>query len=365
MTGIDQGALSAEARFEECLQQTLHWEGGYSNNPRDPGGMTMKGIIQREYDRYRIRKGLPKQWVRKISDAEVEEIYRTNYWNVLRCDELPAGVNLATFDYGVNSGDDRSARALQTIVGAHVDGKIGDETIIAVRNHDPDQVVTELLAARRRFLRGLSTFDEFGNGWMDRCNGIERVGLEWGGSDLHQQIPVAVAHPDPDVQASCQGKGCEVDDPAFAPLQTLVAHADAELAPAPPPIPDSLPGPTYTQAEIENQLRAKGSRTIAAADNLHRWSIQHILTILGFKGSITALGLGQFFIGQGNDWRPVIDQSKDLLQWAWSAYQIVLPAVLIFAVFEIVKIKSARASDEVARMAQDQESLQWEPSSLG
>src|SRR4029450_10024608 len=94
----------ALSNFRKCLPLLLEHEGGNDDDPRDPGGRTSRGILQREWDAWRrTRPGLPADVWRAPQD-QVEAIYRQNYWNPLRCDDLPAGVDYAGFDYGVNSG---------------------------------------------------------------------------------------------------------------------------------------------------------------------------------------------------------------------------------------------------------------------
>lgn len=194
-------------RFPACCAETLRWEGGYSNDPYDPGGATMKGVIQRVYDGYRRGKGQPTQAVRMISDAEVLDIYRRNYWDAVRGDELPAGVDMALYDYGVNSGPAQAVRSLQRVLRMNnVDGHLGAATLAAIQNRDPVTLVQELMAERRRFLRSLSTFWRFGTGWMRRCDGIERAAVGMAG---HAAPPVlAQAQPllDMDAQSVAQGR---------------------------------------------------------------------------------------------------------------------------------------------------------------
>jgi lysozyme family protein len=202
-------APETDARFLACLAQTLKWEGGYSNDPYDPGGATYHGIIQREYDAYRVNKGLPKQTVRKMSKVEEDEIYFNGYWDETRCDELPAGVDLCVFDFAVNSGPVTSVKKLQLAVNVKPDGKIGPITLAAIESMDPDEIVTELMALRRSYLKSLKTYWRFGKGWMNRCDGIERMGLLWGGSDhimAAADIPAAVPHEVPDMQAASQAR---------------------------------------------------------------------------------------------------------------------------------------------------------------
>ena len=116
-------APATDGRFLACLKETLKWEGGYSNDKYDTGGATMHGIIQREYDSYRARHDLPKRSVRLIEPAEEQDIYLHSYWDEVRADELPRGVDLAVFDYGVNSGPQRAVKSMQRALGVAADGR--------------------------------------------------------------------------------------------------------------------------------------------------------------------------------------------------------------------------------------------------
>jgi lysozyme family protein len=127
-------------RFTACLAETLRWEGGWSNDPYDPGGATMRGVIQRVYDGWRDGQRLPRRSVRLIEDGELQAIYRANYWALVRGDELPAGVDLAVFDAGVNCGPGTAVRMLQQALGGGLkaDGHIGPATMAAVARTYPE-----------------------------------------------------------------------------------------------------------------------------------------------------------------------------------------------------------------------------------
>lgn len=201
-------AASAGTRFSACLVETLKWEGGYSNDPVDPGGATMNGIIQVEYNAYRLRTGLPQQSVRNISPAERDDIYRTKYWDEVNGDRLPAGIDLVTWDFGVNSGPSRGIKSLQKALGISPDGHMGEITERALSTCDPADIVRKVMADRRAFLRSLSTFWRFGKGWMSRCDGIEQAASAMLGmareasADIGQAVPAA----DPDAQSASQGR---------------------------------------------------------------------------------------------------------------------------------------------------------------
>ena len=149
----------------------LKHEGGYVNHPKDPGGATNKGVTQATYDNWRARSGLAKQSVRKITDAEVAEIYRVQYWDKIGGDDLPAGVDYAVFDFAVNSGPARAARYLQKCVGAARDGLVGNETISKAAELDEVDLIADLCRERLKFVRGLKTYKTFGRGWERRIRG--------------------------------------------------------------------------------------------------------------------------------------------------------------------------------------------------
>ena len=108
----------------DCLARLLAHEGGYTNHPSDPGGPTNFGITIYDYRRY-VKPGATAADVKAMQVEEAKRIYRAKYWDAQRCDELPAGVDYAVFDYGVNSGIGRSKKVLQRVVGVNADGVLG------------------------------------------------------------------------------------------------------------------------------------------------------------------------------------------------------------------------------------------------
>lgn len=164
------------SEFKAALAAVLVHEGGFSNHPKDPGGATMKGVTQRVYDVYRDREGLPRQSVRNISQNEIGDIYRRQYWDEIKGDELPAGVAYFVFDFAVNSGPRRAAQFLQRALRMNaVDGQIGMATIAAAKAHpNHDQLIADMAAARQRFVESLGTFSTFGKGWTRRIAEAKR-----------------------------------------------------------------------------------------------------------------------------------------------------------------------------------------------
>jgi lysozyme family protein len=115
--------------------------------------------------------------VRALTREEACEIYRANYWNAMKCDELPRGIDLMVFDFGVNAGPATSVKMLQRAVGSKPDGAVGDFTLRAVRATEPRALLEALARARLDFYRKLDTWETFGRGWENRVNEVRRQAL--------------------------------------------------------------------------------------------------------------------------------------------------------------------------------------------
>lgn len=165
--------------FSRSYAAALKEEGGFSNHPKDPGGATMRGVTQRVYDAYRINKGEYKQPVRQISDAEVRDIFKRQYWDAVKADELPAGVDYAVFDFAINSGPSRAVKELQRIVGETQDGVIGQRTLAAAARHPDKQKLIDAYQDRRlAFVRSLRGHATFGKGWEARIKRVRTLAKE-------------------------------------------------------------------------------------------------------------------------------------------------------------------------------------------
>lgn len=157
--------------FARCLAEVLRHEGGWADHPQDPGGATMKGVTIGTFAGFKGRK-VTKAELRAISDADLQAIYRRGYWDKVRGDELPAGLDLVAFDAAVNSGPSRGARWLQSALGVTVDGQIGPQTIAAARGANVGQVIDYACNTRLDFLRKLKTWGTFGKGWNARVASV-------------------------------------------------------------------------------------------------------------------------------------------------------------------------------------------------
>jgi lysozyme family protein len=164
----------AAQSFSAALDEVLRHEGGYADHPLDPGGATNFGITQATLSAVRGRP-VSKAEVMALRRETVAPIYRQRYWNVIRGDELPAGLDLALFDLAVNSGPGRAIKLLQGCLGVGADGALGPRTLEAVRSAVSADLINALCAARLTFLKRLATWPVFGRGWARRVAAIEQA----------------------------------------------------------------------------------------------------------------------------------------------------------------------------------------------
>ena len=156
-----------QSNYDKCLKAILHHEGGYVNHPKDPGGETNLGVTKRVYEEFGGTKDM-----KELTVEDVAPIYKKGYWDKMKGDDLPSGLDLCVFDFGVNAGPGRSAKYLQTMIGTVADGGIGPNTLKAVdayvEEHGIEKAVENFQEARQGYYEKLSTFDTFGKGWTRR-----------------------------------------------------------------------------------------------------------------------------------------------------------------------------------------------------
>jgi lysozyme family protein len=160
------------ARFDACMPFIFKAEGGYSDNPADPGGPTSFGITLATLRAYEGDPNLTAEDVKKLTPAIAKEIYRTAYWNRMQCGALPAGLDLEVFDFGVNSGPAESVKTLQRLVGVTQDGSVGPITLAAVRQFNVGDLIGRFAQARLAFYQSLN-MPEFEQGWATRVAQIQ------------------------------------------------------------------------------------------------------------------------------------------------------------------------------------------------
>jgi len=153
--------------FDKCLKMLLSHEGGFVNHPKDPGGITNLGVTKKVYDEWTGREST-EQEMRDLTPEDVAPIYKKNYWDRVKGDSLPSGLDWACFDWAVNSGSGRPAKAVQRAVGATADGAIGPATLGLIMEKDPKFIIEYVHDVRQDFYKSLKTFETFGRGWTRR-----------------------------------------------------------------------------------------------------------------------------------------------------------------------------------------------------
>ena len=159
------------ANRDVWLEMVFRVEGGYSNNPDDPGLSTNLGITQGTLSSWRGEECGPEE-VANLTEEEARDIYLSRYWGVMRGDLLPSGLDIYICDFAVNSGPVRAAKILQELIDTKVDSFIGPKTMEAIRAKQPLQLLLDYHAARMDFLMGLGTWSVFGRGWTNRCSKV-------------------------------------------------------------------------------------------------------------------------------------------------------------------------------------------------
>ena len=166
--------------FDAALKVILRHEGGYVHHKSDPGGRTNLGVTQATLESY-LGRDVTEAEMRALKQADVAPIYRKRYWDAMRCGDLPAGLALCVFDFGVNAGIRRGVRYLQTMAGAAQDGLAGPGTTKAARDflmqHGEAEAIRRYSNARRGYYKQLPTFATFGRGWLRRVDETETEAL--------------------------------------------------------------------------------------------------------------------------------------------------------------------------------------------
>ncbi|MET0166190.1 MAG: glycosyl hydrolase 108 family protein [Vicinamibacterales bacterium] len=160
-----------KANYQECFSHVIGSEGGFQCDPQDKGNWT--GCVCYSGVNKGTNWGIsacayPDLDIKNLKQEDAEEIYHADYWNKCWGDDLPYGVDLCTFDGGVNSGVSRGVKWLQQAVGVAQDGIMGPDTMAATEAADDHKTVDRMCDARLAYLKGLSTWDTYGKGWSNR-----------------------------------------------------------------------------------------------------------------------------------------------------------------------------------------------------
>lgn len=304
--------------YAECERRVLLSEGGYTNDPRDPGGPTNWGITLVDA-RLHWKPNATAEDVRAMPRSVAETIYKQKYWDALRCSELPSGVDYTVFDYGVNSGIGRAARVLRAALGLPAGTRVDDAVIAAAKNTDARRLADAINAERLQFLRHLPTWAHFGAGWDTRVSSVRAYS-----DHLASEAP----HPAPNhVTGPNSAKAYAEDDhPAYIdPAEPKIGSVGSPLAHS-----DEAPA-TQVAQEISRTSEAPIASP-SMGNSKSGWAA------IGLGGSGLLTGLGQF-----NDYAAQLAEAKfnlgslsfsGALAWVWAHPIVLVPiAVLAMSIF--------------------------------
>jgi len=160
--------------WPKCFALVLKNEGGYVDNPADPGGATNLGCTKATWEAW-VGHPVTKDDIKALMPKDVMPLYKAKYWDTINGDNLPEGVDYAVFDFAINSGPSRAAKALQSVLNTNPDGQIGPTTLRALETANAREVATAVCEARLAFLQSLSTYGTFGKGWSRRVSEVEQT----------------------------------------------------------------------------------------------------------------------------------------------------------------------------------------------
>ena len=160
------------SNFPASLALVLKSEGGFVNHPSDPGGMTNLGVTKKVWEAW-VKHPVDEAEMRSLTPELVGPLYKANYWDAVKADDLPRGVDYAVFDSAVNMGSGRAAKLLQAALGVTADGSIGRATIAAATAADPTELLEAFSLGKEAFYQSLPTFATFGKGWLNRVAHVQ------------------------------------------------------------------------------------------------------------------------------------------------------------------------------------------------
>lgn len=163
------------AKFKECLSHILRFEGGNVDHPKDPGGRTGQGILQKEYNAWLAERGRAAKDVWDMSDNDRDAIYLEKYWDINKLDDFPLPVAFLMFDTGVLNGVSFARKNAQRTVGVRQDGVIGPITRAALNAVDKAEFLDRFQFHRRNYLKTRPAWDTFGEGWFNRMDQVEKI----------------------------------------------------------------------------------------------------------------------------------------------------------------------------------------------
>jgi lysozyme family protein len=163
--------------WKAALDHVLRSEGGFVSHPSDPGGATNLGCTKAVWEEF-CGHPVEVDAIKALTPADVEPLYQSKYWDRIKGDELPNGIDYCVFDASINSGVGRASKWLQECAGVQPDGVIGPMTLRVAQAIVPADLVNMYCDKRLRFLKELKTWDTFGKGWERRVEEVRSHALK-------------------------------------------------------------------------------------------------------------------------------------------------------------------------------------------
>ena len=168
--------------WDKSCDMVLAHEGGFTNDQRDSGnhlpdgrqGSTMLGCTQANWEAY-VGHQVTQDDMKKLTKEDVKPLYKKNYWDAVRGDELPTGLDYAAFDFAINAGPAASRKMIQRALNVVVDGSIGPNTLKAINEADAKELMQKFSDAKTAFYKGLGNFNVYGAGWLKRVADVQAV----------------------------------------------------------------------------------------------------------------------------------------------------------------------------------------------
>ena len=168
--------------WDKSCDMVLAHEGGFTNDQRDSGnhlpdgrqGSTMLGCTQANWEAY-VGHQVTQDDMKKLTKEDVKPLYKKNYWDAVRGDELPTGLDYAAFDFAINAGPAASRKMIQRALNVVVDGSIGPNTLKAINEADAKELMQKFSDAKTAFYKSLSNFNVYGTGWLRRVAEVKTI----------------------------------------------------------------------------------------------------------------------------------------------------------------------------------------------
>jgi len=166
--------------WDKSFNMVIAHEGGFTNDERDPGnklpdgrkGSTMLGCTQANWEKY-IGHEVTQDDMKALKKEDVKPLYKRDYWDAVRGDDLPAGVDYAVFDFAINAGPAAARKMIQKALGVTADGAIGPATMKAIQEADGKDLLNKFSHSKEAFYKSLPTFQTYGKGWLKRVADVQ------------------------------------------------------------------------------------------------------------------------------------------------------------------------------------------------